>query len=74
MFKNTAAEILEHVEEQHQLEKVDALDMIELENKSKKFEIIKVYTSHYILGLKVIILYTSTPVYFSHSPPQGHNS
>lgn len=39
---------------------MDALDKIELENKSKKFEIIKVYTSHYILGLKVIIY---TPVH-----------
>lgn len=42
-----------HIEEHNKLEKYDALDLIEITGKRKKLEIIRRYTSHYLLGLKV---------------------
>jgi hypothetical protein len=44
---------LTHVEEQNVLEKKNALDLIEIGDKKEKMKIIRRYTSHYLLGLKV---------------------
>ena len=42
-----------HIEEQSKLEKADALELIDINNKRKKLRVIRRYTSHYLLGLKV---------------------
>lgn len=55
-FQDGSREVLLHIEEQNKLDKTDALDLIEISGKRKKLEIIRHYTSHYLLGLKVRVL------------------
>lgn len=52
-FQNTSQEVLLHIEEQNKLEKMNALDLIEINSKKEKLQIMRRYTSHYLLGLKV---------------------
>ena len=42
-----------HVEEQDKLDKKNALDLIDISDKREKMKIVRRYTSHYLLGLKV---------------------
>lgn len=51
--QEASRKVVLHIEEQNRLEKSDALELIEITGKKKKLEIIRRYTSHYILGLKV---------------------
>ena len=51
--QSISKEVLAHIEEQSKLEKASALDLIEIDSKKKKLQLIRRYTSHYLLGLKV---------------------
>ncbi len=44
---------MKHVEDQQEVDKVAALDTIEIKRKLEKNKIIRRYNYHYLLGLKV---------------------
>ena len=51
--KGISTEVMKHVKAQQLVDKTSALDLIDINSKSKRLQIIRQYTSHYLLGLKV---------------------